>query len=386
MKICITRNAEARTNASMARVADALLSTENEICLLTRSRYCDDKTKIVESKYKYNKVNIPNYEIQLKAQTGRGMKNIFQLIHFQFLLVKWLLTNSDKYDIIHSFDLDTGLPVFLVSKLKKKKYVYHIADFYVDSRRGIPKILKKVVRKLEYMVISNAETTIICTEERKHQIQGSNPKNLVVIHNTPSKSLSISSKQNKEFDTSNPNKENLTFTYVGLLSDSRFIKSVIDVFKEQPEFKLELAGMGNMSDYAKQASKEYNNINYYGMIDYEDAFKLYSKCDVMFAIYDPDIPNHKYSAPNKVYEAMMLGKPIIVAKGTGVDKLVEKENIGICIDYSEDNFKTALNYIIKNPKDIKEMGNRAKDAYDLYSWDKMKERLIKLYSEIKRNN
>lgn len=245
MKICITRNAEARTNASMARVADALLSTENEICLLTRSRYCDDKTKIVESKYKYNKVNIPNYEIQLKAQTGRGMKNIFQLIHFQFLLVKWLLTNSDKYDIIHSFDLDTGLPVFLVSKLKKKKYVYHIADFYVDSRRGIPKILKKVVRKLEYMVISNAETTIICTEERKHQIQGSNPKNLVVIHNTPSKSLSISSKQNKEFDTSNPNKENLTFTYVGLLSDSRFIKSVIDVFKEQPEFKLELAGMGN---------------------------------------------------------------------------------------------------------------------------------------------
>ena len=54
------------------------------------------------------------------------------------------------------------------------------------------------------------------------------------------------------------------------------------------------------------------------MIDYESALELYAKCDLMFALYDPAIPNHRYSAPNKVYEAMLLGKPIIVAEGTGV--------------------------------------------------------------------
>ena len=34
----------------------------------------------------------------------------------------------------------------------------------------------------------------------------------------------------------------------------------------------------------------------------------------MTAIYDPNISNHYYAAPNKFYEALMLGKPLIMVK------------------------------------------------------------------------
>src|SRR5690606_12742320 len=129
-----------------------------------------------------------------------------------------------------------------------------------------------------------------------------------------------------------------------------------DVFKEHPQFNLELVGMGDLSDYAKQVSEKFTNIHYWGMIDYEKASASYDKCDVMFAIYDPSVPNHKYSAPNKVYEAMMKGKPIIVTKNTSVDKIVERENMGFIIEYDKDAFEKVLLTISNDESILKEYG------------------------------
>lgn len=377
MRVCIIRNAESKTNAAIFRVIDTLLDSGNQCLLLTRSRYNKDKG-ILKKEHNHNGHSVDNYEINIKVKAGRGLLNIFQLIYYQFIVFMWIMKNNNKYDIIHSFDLDSGLPVLLASKISKKKYVYHIADFYVDSRGGIPKTLKKFTRKLEYKVIENAETTIICTEERKEQIKGSKPKKLVVVHNTPSINISNEKETSVESIGKEDNK-NLTFTYVGGLSEKRFIKSIIDVFKEHPQFNLELAGMGNLSDYAKQASEEYGNINYYGMISYEEALEMYSKCDVMFAIYDPSVPNHRYSAPNKVYEAMINGKPIIVAKNTSVDDIVRRENMGFVIKYNREAFEEVLYIISKDKSILKKYGQNALKAYNKYSWEEMKKRLINIY-------
>ncbi len=381
MKVCIIRNAESRTNAAISRILDALLSSNRKCVLLTRSRF-NEKKGVIKKTHNHENHNIDNYEINIKSETGKGIKNIFQLFKYQFTVFKWLIRNKEKFDIIHSFDLDSGLPVFIASKIIKKKYVYHIADFYVDSRGGIPTFFKKILRRQEYKVISNAVATIVCTEERKEQIKGSTPKKLVVIHNAPSITINIQDEKCDINNTDGYGDNEITFAYVGGLVETRFIKTSIDVAKQFDSIRLELAGMGALKDYAYEASKKYDNINYHGMIDYEEALKLYSKCDIMFAIYDPKVPNHKYSAPNKVYEAMMLGKPIIVAKGTGVDKIVINEKMGIVIDYTENNFKEAIDYIRNNSSNIEEMGNNAKKAYELYSWNTMKKRLVNLYDEI----
>jgi len=104
----------------------------------------------------------------------------------------------------------------------------------------------------------------------------------------------------------------------------------------------------------------------------------------MFAVYDPAVPNHRYSAPNKVYEAMMLGKPLIVAKNTGFDVLIEKEGIGLSIEYSQQAFQQALDNCLANPDVLKEMGKRAKKIYAKYSWSAMRERLLQAYKEIEK--
>src|SRR5699024_9136543 len=139
----------------------------------------------------YQKHSFLNYEIQLNTEMGKGIKNVFNLLLYQIIVFLHLFKNRKKIDIIHAFDLDAGLPTVLIKLMLNKKVVYHIADFYVDSRTGIPNILKKYVKKLEYYIISKSEVTIICIEERKNQIKNSNPNKLYVIHNSPVESMSL---------------------------------------------------------------------------------------------------------------------------------------------------------------------------------------------------
>lgn len=385
MKVCISRNAEARTNAALARVSDALCDEYEDVCILSRNRYSDEKRGVKKKEYTVDgRISIDNYEIILKSTPGKGMINIFQLIAFQVRIFIWLFQNKKKYDVIHAFDLDVGLPAYLIAKSINKKYVYHIADFYVDSRSTLPSRLKSFIRRIEYLVINNAISTIVCTEERIKQIEGSNPKNLIVIHNAPIVSKELIN-QLKGEDEICFKKQNIVFTYVGGLGKSRFIESALEVIKDYPQIILNIAGMGTLTDYVSEISNRFDNINYYGMLDYTEAIKLYSKTDFMFALYDPKVPNHKFSAPNKVYEAMMLGKPIIIASDTGIDKIVTENNMGFVIEYSEDAFRNLVSKIASDSINWEELGDNARAAYKKYSWPTMKKRLIELYREIESN-
>ena len=103
----------------------------------------------------------------------------------------------------------------------------------------------------------------------------------------------------------------------------------------------------------------------------------------MFATYNPDIKNHKFSAPNKFYEAGALSKPIIVCDGTGVDELVSQYNTGLIIKYNADAFYGALNKLINDKTLQKNLAENGRVAYlSNFSWDIMKSRIKGLYENI----
>lgn len=373
MKVCIIKNAEAENISAIYRVVNALISSGNECIVLSRKRQSSENT-IVEKELLVGNKKIKNYEICINSEVSGGIKNIFNLAKYIRMVKKWLINNKENYDVVHSFDLDTGLASYLARKKTKIPYVYHIADFYVDSRNGIPKPLVNFVKKLEFKIINNSETTIICTEQRKEQIEGSRPKNLVVVHNSPAKEVNAQ----KINDIEGP----IKLAYVGGLTENRFIKEIQDIIKEDRRFCLEIAGAGPLKDITKSNSEEYNNINYYGQVSYEKAIDIYKDCDIIVAIYSPAVKNHRYSAPNKFYEAMMLGKSIIVSENTGVDKLVEKENIGYLVKYDKNHVRKLLDQIYKNTLELKTYKQNAIDAYKNYSYTEMQNRIKNIYDEM----
>lgn len=291
--------------------------------------------------------------------------------------VKWnlwilkCLKKEKKIDVIHACDYDTGAIIRRYSKKNKIKYVYDIYDYYVDAH-SVPSIAKKIIEADEIKTINNAALTIICTEERREQIVKAQPQRTVVICNSP---------EVTEKDIVNNIDEVYDYAYCGSLYNGRLINEILEEYYNNSSLKFAFAGYGEYAQKAKTIATKYPNFAYFGSIPYAQVLEVEKKAKVISAIYDPAIRNHAYCAPNKFYEALALGKPLIVCRGTGIDKVVEKEKIGICIDYNVGSFFKALRYLLDNKQLREEYGNNGRKLYDeSFQWKIMKDRLTAEYS------
>ena len=171
--------------------------------------------------------------------------------------------------------------------------------------------------------------------------------------------------------------------YFGILSASRLIKEMIEVVSENKEYELHIGGFGVLEDYVKEAAEKNENIIFYGTVPYQKVLEVESESDILTAIYDPAVKNHFYAAPNKFYESLMLGKPVIMAKNTGMSEIVEEHDIGATIDFSKEGIENGLIELTKKKLRWPQMSSRMKKLYsEEYSWDEMERRLIRAYQEL----
>jgi glycosyltransferase involved in cell wall biosynthesis len=112
--------------------------------------------------------------------------------------------------------------------------------------------------------------------------------------------------------------------------------------------------------------------------------RISAAADALIATYDPAIPNHRFSSPNKIFEAMMLARPIIVAEHTNIDAIVRRYNNGIVVPYGDRNaLQEALLQLEQNPALRRKMGENGRSAYESeYGWHIMRGRLIRLYQKV----
>ena len=317
------------------------------------------------------------YRTGIKAAFGAGFrKNIIPLIRFQRDIAIFLMHNLSAYNIVHACDFDTCLTGLLCARIKRKKIVYDIFDFYADAF-SVPDLLKKAVISLDSFLIRHADAVIICSEQRKHQIKNAKPKKLAVIHNSPAKA------ERKERAVKTKGYPALRIAYVGILNDGRMIPELLEAVSEDSNYILEIAGYGKYEKLAYEYALKNKNVIFHGKIEYDAALELEGQSDVMIAAYDPSIPNHRYAAPNKFYEALMLGIPLIMCSNTGISDEVERNGVGVCIDYSATSLKNGLEEIRKNYSYFEKNCKHGRQLYDEnYSWDIMAERLTTLYSEL----
>ncbi|MEG9402597.1 glycosyltransferase family 4 protein [Vibrio cholerae] len=318
------------------------------------------------------------YRYQGRAGFGHGLRTLPVLLKFQFFLLAKLFKFRNDYKIIHAADFDTILPALFMKLILRKKVIYDVYDFYVDAF-SVPKILRGFIKKIDLFSMGVVDGVIITNESRFEQISGSSPQRICVIHNTPDVSYNI----NYQVMTSNKDEFKINVAYVGILQPNRLLEEILEVFARNPSWKLDIAGFGVLEDLVVSYAGKNPNIIFHGRISYDDAIRVNSNADLLFATYDPNVPNHRFSSPNKLYEAMLLSKPIIVCNSTGIDALVNDEGIGFSIDYSGVSFECCLKNIQDSKVDLSSMGNKSRSLYEeKYSWSKMESILNDFYKSV----
>jgi len=376
MKVIFIRSNPVDPDSRVEKEASSLIKAGHEVEIVAWDR--STKYRIKESWITLESGKVKIYRFGIPASFGGGIrKNLHPLLLFQIKLYKWLCKNKNQYEVIHACDFDTAFISSIVARQLRKKFVYDIFDYYVDAF-GVPPNLKKYIERLDHKVINSAEAVIICTEKRKEQIKGTNPKYLAVIHNTPSNIINAADKINLD-------KTKIKIVYVGILGSGRFIKEIAEIVKENPKYEFHIGGFGAYEEYFECMSNKHTNIKYYGKLPYKKTLELESNCDIITAIYDPIIANHKYAAPNKFYESLMLGKPVIMAKNTGMDEVVSINDVGEVIEYDIKSLEDAIEKLVSRKNEWPNISLKMKKLYNReYSWEEMERRLLELYEDISK--
>ncbi len=323
--------------------------------------------------------------LPIRADYASGMRNLPDLLRWQWGLLSWLRHHHQDYDLIHACDFDTILPALLCRRLYRKKVIYDIFDFYADHLRLTPDFIKQTIRAIDLRALDRADAVILVDDSRWEQIHGSRPQRSAVIYNSP-EDISFAAKPGLAGSQNlvSPQASSLHIVYVGLLQVERGLFELITVLHQHPDWSLDLAGFGGDETHLVNLAEDMPNVYWHGRVSYPRAIEISSGADVLIATYDPSIPNHRYSSPNKVFEAMLLGIPVIVARDTNMDRIIEQADCGLVVPYGDVSALEAALLCLQSDRDLRRrLGENARRAYDTtYSWEIMADRLLKLYEEV----
>lgn len=373
MNIILLRSNPVDPDSRVEKEANSLIGAGYNLEILAWDR--SSAYKIKESFLNLSNGKVKIHRFGIPAEFGAGIKSLKAFLTFQLKMLFWLIANRKKYNTIHACDFDTAFTAYYVAKIFRKKLVFDIFDYLYTNTEGRFKTFKKCIVYFQHRIINSADGTIICTEKRIKQIAGSEPKKLVVIHNSPPVI-----KENLRKNDLNKNK--VKIVYVGILQDGRFLLELGEVIQNSSECELHIAGFGKYEKHFAKLSENCRNIIYYGKLSYEKTLELENSCDIMTAIYEPS-SDHYFAAPNKFYESLMLGKPVIMVKNMGMSEVVNRYDIGELMDTDKESLRKAISNLIIRKAEWEAISSRMKKLYNqAYSWDEMESRLLQFYQKL----
>ncbi len=118
----------------------------------------------------------------------------------------------------------------------------------------------------------------------------------------------------------------------------------------------------------------------------EQLFELCSGANVGVAFAKGDCRNNLFSATatNKLFEYMMMGIPLLTLDYPSYRDLIEKEEIGICVDSENpESIAAGIMKMYGDPAHAVEMGIRARKlAEEKFNWEKEFPRLLQEYENL----
>ena len=140
-----------------------------------------------------------------------------------------------------------------------------------------------------------------------------------------------------------PSRRPLRIGFAGLLRYPKTLLPIIDEIGRRPqEFECEIHGDGALKTEVITRAGRYDNVTYHGAFrNPEDLADIYKQVDIMCVVYDTTFQNVRMALPNKLYESVYFGVPLIVAAGTALEERVRDWDVGVSVEVTE-GFEVAL--------------------------------------------
>lgn len=280
----------------------------------------------------WDRFNIEDEDNSLKYRDSKigHQRNFLDYYEFKKFIIKSI--NSIKYDKVIVFGIQ--LTFFLKDILLKKYKSNYIIDI-----RDYNKIIRVFnIKKL----INNSAFTVISSSGYKVWLP--NNYKFIVNHNTQISCLDELKEINSVFAA-----EKINIAYIGSIRDLTINIDFINSLKNNQNINLFYDGEGTINKDIADYLKANNILNVFltGRYKKENEENLYKKSDIINVLIPNNHINSKTLLPNRLYNAVLQGKPIIAFEGTYLTEQVNNHNLGMVIK-SFDRVEEKINNYLNN--------------------------------------
>lgn len=288
-----------------------------------------------------------------------------------------------KYDIYHSNDLNT-LPqgITCAKILRRKKLVYDSHEVQT-SRTGynspIYGIMEKLYIKFTDVMIAENHTRAKYTED----LYKLYPQ---VVHNypfvvKPELSQSVDLHQQLNIPSHEP-----ILLYQGGVQVGRGLDKLVEAV---PLFKrgvLVFIGDGRIKPQLQKMVEEQgleDRVKFLAKVPVEDLMHYTKNAYLGFQVLNNICFNHYSASSNKLFEYMMSAVPVIACSFPEIQKVVETEEVGVCVDsHDPASIAEGVNYLLDHPEERERMSRNCYQAREKYNWNNEKEIFIDIYKKL----
>lgn len=323
---------------------------------------------------------VPFHTHRFKMLYKRGFLfyKFFNIRLFSYLLIH-------KFDLLVANDLDTLLPNFLVSKIKGLPLVYDSHEYFT----GVPEIqnrpfVKWVWTTIEKWIFPKLQYVITVSEPIASLYKKMYNVNPLVIRNLSRESAAIVPCPRGELGI--PDDDLLLVIQGTGINIDKGAGELIEAVAFCDGVSLIIVGGGDIIDKLKDKVKALNLdrcVKFFPSVSWEILMKYTKAADLGMCLEKDTNINYRYSLPNKLFDYISAGIPVIAGDLPETGKIIREYNCGVLIrNITASEISDSVMLLIKNPEKLNELKRNSKKASETLNWESESKKVAALYVSI----
>ena len=289
-------------------------------------------------------------------------------------------------DLLVSNDLDTLLPNYLSSKLKGIPIAYDSHEYFCGvpelEHRPFPRavwqtIERSIFPKLKYVYTVNDSIADLYKKEYHVDVK--------VVRNIPSYQPEITLKSRNELGL--PENVPLIIYQGAGINVHRGAEEAVQAMEYVNNAVLLILGSGDVIEQLKEmAQKEElkDKIIFIPKLPFNQLKHFTMHASIGLTLDKDNSLNYRYSLPNKLFDYIHAGVPVLASPLIEVKKIIEKYNVGTLIEYHDPkHIANKINSMLSDKTQLETWKQNALKAAKELNWEEEEKELTKIYNSIK---
>jgi len=356
-------------------IAKELIKNGHEVTMITSSTKFDEN--LVEKNIDGIKVL---YIRETYDQSMSVIRRLKAFTNFMFKSSQQALKQKDVDLVIAtSTPLSIGVPALLMRFLRKKPYIFEVRDLWpeVPIQMGVinNSLLIWLTRFFEKVIYKKAKHVIALSPGMRDGVVKYIPtERTSMIPNMSKKDEFRPRERNMEYAAKLGLKYNtfkvIHFGSLGLANGAETIIESAKLLKEDTTIEFLFVGGGATEQFLVKECNRFGleNVLFLGKFPMKDTSEIVNLCDLSIVSFK-DIPILYTNSPNKLFDSLSAGKPIIVNSAGWTKELVEQQECGFYVNPNKpQDLVDKIKYLQAHPDVVAEMSKKsrwlAENVYD----------------------